>query len=409
MQIKYAVKDLDYGMYVSELDRPWDETPFLFQGFMIKSKDELATLRETCKFVHVDDLKSSLNDAVQEKLHAALPGDVLAATKSRDWPGAQGLRSAIEKIEVDATAVVNYLKGLVRTGPGYYEPLAGDMRRAVNHMIDGIAADPHAGAWLRLLGGQDKDDSRSGINTAVLAVGFARHIGWDAELQRVVGQGAIFHDVGLMKVSKEIRKKSEPLTKLERRVLEYHPNYGVQLLEGIGGMDERVIKIVKQHHEHLDGSGYPDHIFGTAIALYAQLVSLCDIYNTCTTNRPSRDAPSPSDTLNDLLQHAGVYFDTELTEQFIGYIGIYPLGSLVRLHNGTLAVVVATNEKHRLRPTVLLIRNTEGSQILPPRTLNLETAEQIGKFQEWRVESICDPVSEGVDVATVLRRELVRL
>lgn len=409
MQIRYAVEDLICGMYVSELDRPWDDTSFLFQGFMIETKGDLSEVQKACKFVYVDNLKSSLEVTVQDKLYAALPHEMIEVMDALESQITPELHAAIEKIELDATAFVDRLKQLVEAGSNSGGLESDGMREAVTCLIDDIAANPHASAWLRLLGNQDEDDSRNGISSAILAMGFARHLGWDAELQRIVGQGAIFHDIGLMKVDRELRYKREPLTAVEERVLTYHPTYGVSLLQSAGGLDARVLKIVQQHHEHLDGSGFPAGASGTDVEIYSQLVALCDLYDHALYRRRDHGPLVDLIPLNELRRKAGIFFDSELTWQFVKYIGIYPLGALVKLHNGVLAIVVRTDEAHRLRPTVLLIREADGSPILPPRTLDIEIAERIGKYQEWRVESVMDPAAENIDVAAILRSEIARL
>ncbi|MGB9429824.1 MAG: HD-GYP domain-containing protein [Gammaproteobacteria bacterium] len=405
MKIKYSVEQLEKGMYVAELDRPWAGTPFLFQGFMIESDEDLSQLRQCCKHVFVDDLKSRADQAVQNKLHSAVRGSTITV-EFREWEGVHKLRDTIKKLETKRDDVVVRLTSLADSDVIEKSESLRDTREAVVHLIDDIAADPKTSLWMRILSEQNATIGRHAVNTTTLAVGFAADLGWDTDLQGIVGEGAMLHDVGMSKIPEQIRDKPAALSPEEFKLVKLHPQYAAKRLEGNQGFDPRIVEIVRHHHERLDGSGYPDGLAGDTIPDYVQLVAICDVYDSYTTEQCYRQQLTSSAAIRRLTQRAGQHFAKELVERFIRWIGIYPLGSLVRLRNNALAIIVVSDEKKRMRPTVLLIRDPEGQAILPRRTLNLEYIESAGLLDQWGLSEIVDPATAKVDVRQILLQEM---
>lgn len=405
MKIQYSVGQLEIGMYVAELDRPWVGTPFLFQGFLIEDDEQLDQLKQLCKHVFVDDLQSSTDSHLQDKLHSAVRGSAITVV-FEEWKGLDKLRKTIQSLEQKSSTVAVKLKTFVDGDAKQKSEQLQDTRHAVAQLIDDITEDPKTGFWMRILSEQDEEFSRHAVNTSVLAVGFAADLGWDVDLQEAVGQGAMFHDVGMAKVPARIRDKPAALNQTEYKLVKLHPAYAAMRLEGTAGLDARIIEIVRHHHERLDGSGYPDGLSGDAIPDYVQLVSICDIYDSYTTDQPYRSKLMSSAALSRLTHRGVRHFDKTLVEKFIRWIGIYPLGSLVQLRNASLAIVVSSDAAKRLRPVVLLIKGPDGKEILPRKTLNLEAVEQAGIGDEWSVQEIVDPLIAGIDVRSILLQEL---
>ncbi|MGH8322051.1 MAG: HD-GYP domain-containing protein [Gammaproteobacteria bacterium] len=405
MKIQYSVAQLELGMYIAELDRPWVGTPFLFQGFLIESDEQLDQLKQLCKHVFVDDLKSSADNLLQDKLHTAVRGTTITV-KFEEWNGLDKLRRTIQSLEQKSDTVAVRLKTFIDGDVREKSEQLRDTRHAVAQLIDDITADPKTSFWMRILFEQDEEISRHAVNTSVLAVGFAADLGWDAHLQEVVGQGAMFHDVGMAKVPARIRDKPAALNRTEYKLVKLHPAYAAMRLEGTAEIDQCIIEIVRHHHERLDGSGYPDGLSGDSIPDYVQLVSICDIYDSYTTDQAYRPKLMSSAALSRLTHRGVRHLDKVLVEKFIRWIGIYPLGSLVRLRNTSLAIVVSSDAARRLRPVVLLVKDSDGKAILPRKTLNLEAVEQAGLGDEWSVQEIVDPLTAGIDVRSILLQEL---
>lgn len=406
MKIQYPVKDLGKGMYVAELDRSWEGTPFLFQGFVIENDDDLVLLREYCKYVFVDDLKSDADKLLQDKLHAAVRGNTITTVEFHEWSGIGKLREILKRAEIRTDAAVTSLtrfaeSSVLEKGMSY-----GEARVAIVSLIDNIAADPKASQWLRVLSKQDASINRHAVNTAALAVAFAADLGWDRQLQSVVGEGAMLQDVGMARVPPQIREKPVALTPVEYRLIKLHPGYAAQRLQDSEDVDPRIIDIVRHHHERLDGSGYPDGLKDGEIAPYVQLASICDVYEAFTTPKPYRRRLTSSLAMRRLTRSAGKQFNKEMVERFIRSIGIYPLGSLVRLKNGALAIVITSDEKRRLHPTILLVRDADGKARLPRKVLNLTFIESGTLSDKYGIYGVLNPDDEHIDVRDILIQEL---
>ncbi|HVC36940.1 MAG TPA: DUF3391 domain-containing protein, partial [Gammaproteobacteria bacterium] len=171
MKIQYRVEQLEKGMYVAELDRPWVGTPFMFQGFIIESDDELGQLKQFCKHVFVDDLKSSADFKVQKKLHSAVRGTTITV-EFQEWKGLEKLRETIKKIKLQSDDVVVRLTQFAEGDASDRREHLRETREAVTHLIDNIAADPKTSQWMRILSEQDATMGRHAMNTTTLAVGF---------------------------------------------------------------------------------------------------------------------------------------------------------------------------------------------------------------------------------------------
>ncbi|MHB8405165.1 MAG: HD-GYP domain-containing protein [Gammaproteobacteria bacterium] len=405
MKIQYRVEQLEKGMYVAELDRPWVGTPFMFQGFIIESDDELAQLKQLCKHVFVDDLKSSTDLKVQKKLHNAVRGSTITI-EFQEWKGLEKLRETIKTIKRQSEDAVVRLTQFAESDASDHREHLRDTREAVTHLIEDIAADPKTSQWMRILSEQDATMGRHAMNTTTLAVGFAGALGWDAALQAVVGEGAMLHDVGMAKIPKQIRDKPGALSRNEFKLIKLHPGYAAAKLESNAGLDPRILEIVRHHHERLDGSGYPDGLRGDMIPEYVQLVSICDVYDSYITDQCYRAKLTSSAAVARITKRGSKHFNKELIEKFIRWIGIYPLGSLVYLRNNSLAIIVASDETKRLNPTVLLVRDADGKAVLPRRTLNLEFIESAGLSAQWGLRGIVDPGTVKIDVRQILLQEL---
>lgn len=406
MKIQYPVEKLEKGMYVAELDRPWESTPFMFQGFVIESDEDLAALRQHCKHVFVDDLKSNASPELQKKLQESVRGSAITTIEFQEWSGATKLRETLKRAERKSNDVVTTLtrfaeSAVMEKGEGFQEA-----RTAIVKLIDDIAADPKTSQWMRILSKPDTSIGRHAVNTSTLAIAFAADLGWDKQLQGIVGEGAMLHDIGMERVPMQVREKPGPLNAVEYRLVKLHPGYAVKRLQGNDKVDPRVLDIVHHHHERLDGSGYPDGLKDGEIAPHVQVVSICDVYDSYTTAQPYRKQLTPSAAMRRLTQRTGTHFDKDLVEHFIRSIGIYPLGSLVRLRNGAQAIIVASDEKRRLHPTVLLVRDADGKAALPRRVLNLALIESGSVSDKYRIKEMLDPDLEHVDVRSILLQEL---
>lgn len=412
MKVKVDSDRLRLGMYVAELDRPWIGTPFLFQGFLIEEPDELAQLREVSRFVFVDDLRSSQQAEVQEAIRSVMGGLRSGRVKKlsvefEEWKGADKLRATLSKLNqtVDRSRErMGKVLEDVRLGRSLQ---AEETRAVVSDLVDSVQRNPQTAQWMMLMRTQNEQIASHCMNVSVLATSFARYLGWGESMLNIVGEGGMLHDAGMSRVPKWILEKPGPLSRVEFELVKKHSAYAAKLMADARIHDPRVIEIVKHHHERMDGSGYPDALRGNEIPDYVQLVAIADVYEAMTTPKPYEPALSASVALTRLHKRSDRHFSRQLVEAFIRNIGIYPLSSLISLQNGSLGIVISSQEENRLKPVVLLVKDANGKMIFPRRMVNLAALEKMGASAGWSVDRIIDQKDAGIDVQKILLEEFM--
>lgn len=395
MKLKVDVAQLRIGMYVAELDRPWLESPFLFQGFLIESEDDLARLRDTCRYVYVDEQRST--DAPdRESLQAVAGTGRRQAPAGRDtaaeFRGAY--REAKREHEKASTRVIKLLDD-ARLGKSLDE---AEARTVVSGLVNTISRNLNTALWFTNLQRQNTEVANHCLNTSILAIAFARYLGMEKGEIMAVGIGALLHDVGIMRIPAEILRKPGKLTREEYAEVQKHPVTGHSVMKLTRSLPETSLQVIRWHHERVDGSGYPDRLKGDEIPRAVRVAAIADVYDSMTSDRVYRNGVTPQEALAEMNRHAERDFGKELVAEFVRCVGIYPIGSLVLLSNENLGLVVASSPETRLRPVVMLVRDAEG-QILRRRPLLNLAGEGT---DDIRIVRVVDPRDYGIDIAELI-------
>jgi HD-GYP domain-containing protein (c-di-GMP phosphodiesterase class II) len=400
---KINTANLERGMYVAQLDRPWLETPFLFQGFEIREDNELKLLRQFCKHVYIDVTRSNLpKEQVLRALQNGADHHEIRGTDGRC--GTMSLASRMMRVvtRLDPTgkvagrfngqreynntvstraeapqsirsydaAVVTMQEVLVHVRKG-----AGvDVERvqaAVRPMIDSILRNQDAMAWLVYLRKRDEYAYHHSIATSVWAVILGRHLGFDRQGLDTLAMGGMLLDIGKAKVPEEVVGRAGKLTDAEYLRMMKHVSYGLDMVRLTPGVNADVLAMIEGHHERHDGSGYPKGLKGTDIPVFARIGGLVDCYDAMTSHRPWAPARSPYDAIRELNAMAGVKFQKEMVEQFVQALGMFPTGSVVEMNTGEVGIVVEQNRVRRLRPKVMLVLDADHRPLPELRTLDL--------------------------------------
>ncbi|HET7921697.1 MAG TPA: HD-GYP domain-containing protein [Gammaproteobacteria bacterium] len=414
MRHKIEVANLKIGMYVAELDRPWVGSPFLFQGFEIESDEDLAKLREACKFVYVDDLQSSVTvtGAVSEPARTAAPassvtitsrGGDAAAARPPVFGGHSELKVITKTLAVAHMTIVHTMDEL-RMGKSIDSQ---ESKAVVQQLVKHVSTNPNSMLWLTSLQQKHEHTARHCLNVSILAIAFGRHLNLSDEDLNLLGLGAVLHDVGKMRIPKEILDKPGKLTEEEYARIRNHANDGHTVLKLARNIPEPALAIVRSHHERVDGKGYPDGLQGDAVPRLARVVALADAYDMLTGDYPFRTAIPPADALRILRTEGADEFGADLVQEFIKCLGIYPVGSLVQVGSGALGIVMASNPSARLKPLLMMVRDENG-QTLKPRTLmNLALLpDDKASNEKWNIQSVVDPKKYNIDVAAIVAEEV---
>jgi len=398
-------------MYVCELDRPWTDTPFLFQGFYIEDIDTIDELRRYCEHVFVD--VSRHDDTITPPLWAPPQkparktprpnGSRVTATKT----SSQDCNDATEQLKVDLRAArkahekaqdaVQHM--YQRIGSGEDMEISG-VKQIIDPIMSSVMRNDDAISWLVRM--QRKNDYiyEHSIGSSVWAMMFGKHLGLDSNSLQVLGMGAMFLDVGKTKIPTELLIKQGTLTEAEQQTMRKHVDLGVQIVSRIVGVDPRVLAMVQSHHERHNGTGYPQGLAGADIPIFARIAGIVDTYDAMTSKRPYAGPKSTYDAMRQLHLLAGVEFAEEVVEQFVQAIGVFPVGSLVELNTGEVGIVIAQNRVRRLRPKIMILldKNKNTLRDLPIIDLRNQLADASGEQSLW-IEQGLAPGDYGIDPA----------
>lgn len=377
------------GMYVSQLDRPWIETPFPLQGFHIRSEDDIAKLRVFCKYVYIDT-KLGVAPLGSENFRHAAPvrkADKPAAPKGpvrgnlgKFEPVRYQVRQPLKKevitaapLHRDLTRAVLHLMKNIREGNGVNLKLA---RKAGHVVVESVLRNPDAMIWLSRLKEKDSYSYNHSVRCSILAAVFGRHLGLPKDALENLATGALLMDIGNVMLPRELLARADAeLSSSELEILRSHVEKGVKLLEESGQYDEQSVGVVHHHHERHDGSGYPYGLTGTQIPLLARIAGIVDTYDAITSPRPWADAITPTEAVSLLYEQREKKFQGKLVEQFIQAVGVYPTGTLVELSNGEVGAVIAQNTARRLRPQVMVVLDAGKAPLPRPHVVDLMSTD----------------------------------
>ncbi|WP_417362016.1 HD-GYP domain-containing protein [Gallaecimonas pentaromativorans] len=261
--------------------------------------------------------------------------------------------------------------------------------------VDGALKHPTTLSCLTRIREKDAYLMEHSLNVCILMAIFANHLGIARETIDKLALGALLHDLGKVMVPETILMKPGKLTDAEFEVMKSHVVHSAAILAEEKDLPPEVMDVVANHHERIDGNGYPKGKSGEEVSMYARMVSIVDVYDALTAERCYKEAMAPTKAMRLLMELAGSHFDDNLVRQFVRCMGVYPVGSLVRLKSGRLAVVVELNPESALRPKLKVVYSIASHSHLPVQNLNL-------LFSSDSIEKAEDPSEWSIDVARYL-------
>lgn len=379
---KVYVHQVEPGMYVSGLDRPWLETPFYLQGFLVRNNAEVQKLSLYCDYVYIDHSKSIANFdvAVAHKIgHDRKLG--VAET-----PFAKELLSRrITKYEeqVAVTSEIKAANQAYRNIRQEFDSMATrinqgkslnitNLSEVVNPLVDSVIRNPGASIWLAKLKSQDSYTYRHCMAVAIWCAVIGRQIGLPKKELALLSTGGMLLDIGKLKIPGQVLNKKEQLTEREFSLIKKHVNISLKMAsESSRTIPQPVIDMIAYHHERFNGNGYPNALQGTQIPLYARIAAIADCYDAITSQRVYAQPIAHATALKKMYEWRGYDFQPELIEAFIQSVGVYPTGTLVELTSGEVGIVIKENPGKRLRPHVLVILDRHKNQLENFIELNL--------------------------------------
>ena len=359
------VSDLQFGMYIAELDRPWTDTPFMFQGFSLRTAQQLEALRRLCKHVFIDVARSAAGGWV-----SAAPGGPAASAPAfgihgtATYSGQQALEhetGLAQALHAETFAALAQFVSPLDQGNWALD--GSPLHRLGNELADSIVRHPDA---LLLVTKQREMGSAAharALQVAVYMMAFGRFLQRSREEIAQLGLLGLLQDVGKARLPAALLQAAAPLTGEAAEIFKKHVELSAQILGVSAGLPAKLAALALLHHERQDGKGYPRGLRGYQIGLFGSIAAICDAYDAALAPPPHGEGRSPADAVKQLLKERGTAFHGPLLEQFVRFLGAFPVGSSVELSSGELGVVAGENAMQRLKPKVAVLRGARGQPV----------------------------------------------
>jgi HD-GYP domain-containing protein (c-di-GMP phosphodiesterase class II) len=374
MKKSVTIAELQFGMYVAELDRPWTDTPFMFQGFVLQTEEQLEILKKFCKSVLVDSERSRLQDL--PALKPFTPRYSVQVPVERE----------VERAKVAHTGTQSAMREVLGAVRANKTLDSKSVEQAVGSMTESVLRNPDALMLFSQLREKGDYTHSHALDVAVYMTSFARFLQLPVEQISLLGYLGLMQDIGKLRVPSEIIAKRDRLAPIEFEQAKKHVQHSVDILRDSPGMPAQLPELVTLHHERQDGSGYPKGLKGKEIGMIGSIAAIVDTFDALTQRRPYAEPVSPSTALSMLYKWRGTFFDSGLVEQFIRCIGIFPLGSVVELNSGEVGIVIAQNTEKRLQPRVMVIRDASGNALKPQKLLDLSREPKVSRDEVYRIK-----------------------
>lgn len=364
------------GMYVDELCGSWIDTPFWRSSFLVEDDTTLDQ-------IHKAGIKQVVIDTSKGKDVAVLP---CVAEAHERFPSSQSDRTATadarpapvllnEELERAAKIVDRSRKAVMSLFSEARMGKAIDSAGAVS-VVEEIALsvmrNPQALISIARLKTADDYTYMHSVAVCALMLALARQLGLKENEAREAGIAGLLHDIGKVAIPAAILNKPGKLSDDEFMSIKSHPREGYNILKKSHNVSDITLDVCLHHHEKMDGTGYPNRLAGDKISLFAKMGAVCDVYDAVTSIRPYKQGWCPAESIRWMAERSKTHFDPEVFQAFVKSVGIYPVGSLVRLESGRLGVVIEQRKgKPLLLPTVKVFFSSKSMTYIPSERVDL--------------------------------------
>ena len=405
MRKRISIDQLKIGMKVEKLDRSWLDTPFLRHKFTITSSEQIEQLHASgvqLLDVDADDAYQDFGSfipAMAAETETPQPASLPLEPEPSAIPFAEELPAAQQAYK-SAKLIIQQAMEDVRMGRALHMEAVSEV---VGSMADSILRSPDALTSLTRLKQFDEYTFFHSVNTSILALSVGRHLGYGRAPLLQLGTGMLLHDIGKTQIPIEILNKPGRYEADEFEIMKQHVLRGAEILSHTTGLTDMFLQPTLEHHERVDGTGYPHQRPRTDLSQFGLIAAIVDIYDAVTSDRCYHKGKTPHDTLQTLYQlGTRGHVDGELVQQFVQVVGVYPVGSCVSLNTGERAIVKQVNHHAPLQPLVVLIMDEE--EHLRSSPVDLDLAAQLQKPNRT-IASILDPTTLGVNPCHYLDKD----
>lgn len=397
---RISVQQLTIGMHLKEFCGSWMEHPFWRTSFVITDPNDIVSiLASSIKEVWIDcskglDVPAGVQAVSQSESEAQVDAQLHRATEQ--------VRQ-VQRVPMDAElaqAVKICAKSKQAVASMFHEARMGKSvdTEAAQHLVqeisDSVSRNPGALISLARLKTADDYTYMHSVAVCALMISLAKQLSMDDTQTHAAGIAGLLHDLGKALIPMTVLNKPGKLTDAEFQIVKNHPLEGYRMLQGGNQVHPVALDVCLHHHEKMDGSGYPDQLKGDAISLFARMGAVCDVYDAITSNRPYKEGWDPAESLRKMAEWTKGHFDPTIFQAFVKSLGIYPVGSLLRLSSGRLGMVVEQSEKSLLTPLVKVFFSIKSNLRIVPEVVDLSLPDCTDKIagredpDKWRFPDI---------------------
>lgn len=381
------INQLQPGMYVLAIASQTGAMEIAQTGLVTNRQQVDALIRRGVLTVRVDLARSKLPGIEQ----VVSPSPSHSAGSARPAGSGEGRELKIRRLYQEARELQGkFIRHLKAGEPIDITPLAA----VAEEMVDTMFTHGDAMLCLARIRAKDAYLMEHSMNVAILLANFGRYLGLERNVLKELTLGGLLHDVGKIMTPDEVLNKPGKLTDEEFGVMRQHVVHSYDILSNTAGITPTMLEVAANHHERLDGTGYPQRLKGEQLSLYTRMSGIVDVYDAVTADRVYKQGMQPTQAFRVLLKGIDQHFDAELVTKFIKCMGVYPVGTLVQLSNQRLAVVMQRNEQQPLKPVVKVIYHATQRHYLEVQWLDL--ARNGGQES---IESTVDPKEFGINLA----------
>jgi putative nucleotidyltransferase with HDIG domain len=390
---KIPVQQICLGMHLQAFCGAWLDHPFWRTKFVLTDPNDITLIIESpIKEVWIDVSKGLdiQPDASGQQIEVETAEEIPAEPPPPPEPKTSfddEVKRAAKICARSKEAVVSMFQE-ARMGKAIEAEEVGPL---VEEIANSTLRNPGALISLARLKTADDYTYMHSVAVCALMIALARKLGLDAQQTRDAGMAGLLHDLGKAMIPMEILNKPGKLTDEEFNIVKTHPEEGHKLLVGGHGISEIIKDVCLHHHEKVDGSGYPKRLNSETMSLFAKMGAVCDVYDAITSNRPYKAGWDPAESIKRMAEWKG-HFDPTVFQAFVKSLGIYPVGSFIRLESGKLGVVVEQSEQSLLKPKVKVFFSTKSQSYIKPEAIDLaRSAEKIAGREDpekWGIKDI---------------------